>query len=441
MDCRDIEIHRFKDNQTILFKGPGVIRGGSSGKLFFKLFNQSEITKNTFDYIAKIHSGEDPESVNVKLLIEDYDGVKWNGAWSVPEINLFQKSNFTITGKFDQLATRIDKIDGDEDIGITELVYIGSLNLPLTGSVYEKRLHGDEVISTKVWNDHHEIVFNNSTIIFQESSKRERTSVKAKHSDGFSPPYVENWIAEALIFSTARMIYPRITIRHFEKNALFFIRETPEKSASAMPPVFFGSPSINENIWKVFLSYLKKCSELNQFDFLKLSKGFFEVLLASRGTVQGFLISLSLYIEFCITQIFDKPNNKAGKKLTNSCIQSLMQHVENWRGPVDLKSRAKGLLSMLNTPSISKRMNQLVESRVITLKQKGVWTKARPYLAHGGLVDFSKTDEFWHIRNYLISMAYRISLYIIAYKGKVIDYDGNKFEFVEFNWDKIAQPD
>ncbi len=440
MDCHDIEIHRFKEDQPTLFKGPGIIRGGSSGKLSFKLFNQLPITKDTFDYITNLQSGEDPEHVNVNLTITDYDGVKWNGAWSIPSINFFQKNNFTITGEFDQLATRINKIDGDKDIGITELIYIGSLNLPLTGSVHEKRYHGDEVISTKVWNDHHEISFRDSTIIFQESSRKERTSIKAKHSNGFKPPNVENWLSEALIFSTARMIYPRITIRHFEKDALLFIRETPEKSVSAMPPVFFGPPSINKNIWDVFLSYLNKCSELNQFDFLQLSKGFFEVLLASIGTVQGFLISLSLYIEFCISQIFDKPNGKESKDKPNSNIQDLMQHVENWEGPTDLKSRAKGLLSMLNTPSVSNRMNQLVNSGVITTKQKSIWSKARPYLAHGGLVDFSKTDEFYHIRNHLISMAYRISLYIAAYRGKVMDYDGKEFVFVDFNWDTIAQP-
>lgn len=439
MDCHDIEIHPFKDNQPILFKGPGIISGSSSGKLSFKLYNQLPVTKDTFDFIKKIHSAENTEAVNVKLLAEDYDGVKWNGAWSVPEINFFQKDNFIITGQFAQIATRINKIDGDKEVDITELVYIGSLDLPFSGNVHEKRFHGDEVISTKVWNDHHEIFFNDSTITFQESSDRAKTSVKAKHRNGFSPPYTENWIAEALIFSTAKMIYPRITIRHFENDALIFIRETPEVRMSAMPPVFFGSPIIKKNTWEVFLSYLKKCAELNQFDFLQLSRGFFEVLLASRGTVQGFLISLSLFIENCINHIFETPKNMDENKERYSKIQDLIHYVEKWEGSEDLKSRAKGLLSMLNTPSTSNRMNHLIEAGVINSEHKRVWNRARPYLAHGGLVDFSKDDEFWHIRNYLISMAYRISLCIIDYKGKVLDYNGKEFVFVDFLWAQIAQ--
>ena len=94
---------------------------------------------------------------------------------------------------------------------------------------------------------------------------------------------------------------------------------------------------------------------------------------------------------------------------------------------------------MLNTPSTSNRMNHLIEAGVINSEHKRVWNRARPYLAHGGLVDFSKDDEFWHIRNYLISMAYRISLCIIDYKGKVLDYNGKEFVFVDFLWAQIAQ--
>lgn len=438
IDCFDIEVHRFQDNQPPLFKCPGIISGDYSGKLSFKLFNQTPITKDIFDFLRKVQEGHDPQSINARLFAKDYNGIEWNGGWSIPKANVFQlaqSQNCIVHGDFAQLATRVEKIGGEKEKDSTELVFAGTLNLPFSGAIHEKQYHGSEVISTKIWNDHHKLTFQDSSIIFQESDDHALTYVTASHHEQFTPPYVENWIAEAIIFIAGRMVYPRMVIRHFENDALVFIRETPKITESGMPPPFSREPQIRENTWEIFLLYLLKSKETQSFDFLQITKGFSELILASTGTIQGFLISLALYIENSINQIFSEKTISSNNY--RKAVNDLADYVNNWEGDVDVKDRAKRLLSMLNTSDISKNMDVLIKQGVMQEVHKQIWKKARPYLAHGGIIDFSKSEEFWHFRNYFISMVYRLTFRILGYKGKVVDYDGHNFQFVDFNWDNV----
>lgn len=435
MDCVDIEIHRFEDNQPPIFKGPGVIRGDKAGRLSYKVYNQIQVNQEIFAYLKQIKEENDPKKTNLRLSATGYDGMKWSGGWSIPALNVFQVPYLLVEGEFDQLGARIEKIEGDQTKNSTELVFSAYFDLPLAGTVKTQSFHGDEVISTSWWGDHHDIAFGDSVIRFQRSSDKSRLHVTASDSAGFTPPYVENWIAEALTFVTARIVYPRMTIRHFEKDALIFIRATPKSIESGMPPPFPSGPDTSDPFWKVFCAYLLNCKSAQQFEPLEMTKGFSELCLASRGTLQGFLISLSVYIEFCVNLIFSSFKSGTGEEDDyKRKIEDLVQHVSAWDRDNTIRDRAKGLLSMLYTPSLPNRMDDLVGEGVITEIQKKTWKKARPYLAHGNIIDFNKEEDFWHIRNHLISMVYRLIFRIIGYRGLVLDYDGSKFRHISYEW-------
>ena len=166
-----------------------------------------------------------------------------------------------------------------------------------------------------------------------------------------------------------------------------------------------------------------------------MTNGFAELCLASKGTLQGFLISMSIYIEFCVNLIFSSLESHVAEKSDyKNKVQDLVKHVGVWDRDDKIRERAKGLLSMLYSPSLPKRLDVLVEQGVITKTQKKTWKKARPYLAHGNVIDFKKEEEFWHIQNHLISMVYRLIYRIIGYKGFVLDYDGSRFGLIPYEW-------
>ena len=435
IDCVDIEIHGVEDDQSPIFKGPGIIKGDSAGLLTYKIYNQIPVNKDIFDYLKRIREDDDPKKTNIRFFAKSYDGIEWNGGWSIPLVNLFQAPYLLAHGEFDQLATRVKKIEGDQTLNSTELVFSDQVDLPFAGTVKVKRFHGEKLISTSSWGDHHEVAFGDSLILFQKSSDESRTHVTVSYGERFTPPYVENWIAEALIFITARVIHPRMVIRHFENDALVFIRATPKNTKSGMPPLFSKALETREFLWEAFCAYLSKCKSIQQFELLEITRGFCELCLASKGTLQGFLISLAIYIEFCVNQIFSSSKSKVAKEGEyRKKVDDLVQHVGAWGRDEAISERAKGLLSMLYTSSLSKRLDTLIEQGVITEIHKKIWKKARPYLAHGNVIDFNKEEEFWHFRNYLISMVYRLILRIIDYRGLVLDYDGKEFVHVPYEW-------
>ena len=268
-------------------------------------------------------------------------------------------------------------------------------------------------------------------ILFQKSVDNNRLHIKAYHGEKFNPPFVENWLTEALIVSTARVVRPRMVIRHSSETALLFIKATPRNTLSGMPAPFLWQFSNTEAFWQMFSSYLSKCKSEQQFEILELTQGFCELCLASKGTLQGFLISISLYIEFCVNQIFSSKN--CGEQFKKN-VDNLIEFVGTWECDSDIRIRAQKILTMLNNPSINERLNVLIDKAVIDNIHKKIWNKARPFLAHGNVIDFKKEDEFWQYRNYLIPMVYRLMFRIIGYKGIVLDYDGRQFRHVDYKW-------
>lgn len=238
IDCVDIEIHGFEDSQPPIFKGPGTIRGGSDGRLTYRIYNQIQVNKDIFNYLKLIKENDAPKKTNIRFSAKAYDGIEWHGSWSIPSVNLFNAPYLLVHGEFDQLDTSIKKTEGDQTLNSTEVVFADQLNLPFSGTVQVKSFHGEKLISTSSWGDHHKVSFGDSLILFQKCSDKTRTHVTVSHGENFTPPYVENWITEALIFIAARVIQPRMVIRHFEKYAIVFIRSTPKNSKSGMPAPF-----------------------------------------------------------------------------------------------------------------------------------------------------------------------------------------------------------
>jgi hypothetical protein len=100
------------------------------------------------------------------------------------------------------------------------LVFSDYFDLPLAETVKVQSFHGEEVISTSWWGDHHDIAFDDSVIKFQINSDKSRLHVTASNGAGFNPPCVENWIGEALTFINAQINLSKDDQTHFEKDTL-----------------------------------------------------------------------------------------------------------------------------------------------------------------------------------------------------------------------------
>jgi hypothetical protein len=434
IECHDIEIHGILDNCPPLYKGPGIISGKEKGAVSFRLHNQIEVSEEAIRLI--FNKSQQSEVTQVRVFARDYDDIRWTGGWSIPTVESSRSGKFIVHGQFDQLSTRLKRSEGNNHNNTTELVFANAPALPLTELIEEKKLHRGEQIFSRTWYDRHELDFNGAKIKFFSNNSNNLFYITTEHREGFAPPYVENWIPEALIFTTASLVYPRMVIRHFEDDALIFLRNTPSETQSKMPPSIIGFPNSKRELWKIFKAYLEECVRCNEFEQLAITKIFSEVVIASTGTLQAFVLSLAVCVENLVGQIAEELNINIPDK---GAVKDLKSYIEKWPGNEEVKSRAIGLLSMLRTKSTSQALQVLKEENVVEDRHIRGWKKIRPFLAHGGIIEFPIDEDFWLQRNLLISMVYRLALRKIGYKGLITDHASSDIESIDFQWDRKCQ--
>lgn len=447
IECCNIKVHGMLDHHPPLFEGPGTIRGNNEGKISFRMHNQissSPEALGSLNWFKKDGKGLEPAS-HVRIIADDYEGVSWSGAWSIPQTVCARGSQSIIFGDFDQLSTRIPKTQDDKQLNVTELVYGYKLKLPLSGALLPSsvgkiesfKVKDGEVLSRETLVQGQDLDFKGAKISIIKNELKNRTHIIAAKREGFNPPFVENWLRDAIVFVTACLAYPRLTIRHFEKDALIFLRAYPSDTRTGMPPP--ARPWYWAECWELFTLYLAKCEEAQQFESIDLTRVFQEVILASTGTVQAFVLSLALCIENLIGQLSESLNLEVTDKAQ---IKELDSYVRSWQGNEAVKNRALGLLSMLGTKSTSAALNKLQSDGTIEPQHVDAWKKIRPLLAHGGIIKDPFDPVFWQSRNLLIDMTYKLIYRLIGYHGTAhwLKKFAHQLDHQEESETEIAQP-
>jgi hypothetical protein len=222
-------------------------------------------------------------------------------------------------------------------------------------------------------------------------------------------------------------------VRHFEEDALIFLRNTPSDTNSKMPPAIIGLPNLRSELWNIFKTYLEECVKCNEFEQLVTTKIFSEVIIASTGTLQAFVLSLAVCVENLAGQLANEFNIRTVDK---EAFKELRNYLEQWQGDEDVKNRAIGLLSMLRAASTTQVLQALKEENVVQDKHIKAWKDIRNSLAHGGIIEFPIEENFWLKRNLLISMVYRLVLRKIGYKGMMTDHASSDIEAIDFQWER-----
>lgn len=436
IDCVKISMYKADDNdrKNPIFQGPGTITLNADGTISYKIYNQNAITAKMLKYMQYANQDINPNEKVCVFKGKDYLGIDWSGGPTIPQIPISSLNSLQyvlIKGQVDYLTTQ-DNLHDKCEKTFTELYYVKHPRLPYNGNVKITAQTERKVLTTQFKRQHQTVDCNSSKIYFAEDLDNKYLKITAEHTSGFEAPYVENWITQALMVSTGKTMQPRIIIRHNDDSTIMSILGRPYAVYdSILLSPFLHFHEQEGEFWKFFIKYVCYCIQEHPSDYHPLTVGFIELSSASKSTLKNFICILVTYIEFCIDQIFEK------NKIDNESIQTIRDIVKNCKIPKEdqaIKDRALGLLSLLDTPRISKRLKQLVEKQIITNTQSRIWLDIRPKVAHGAVLNFSHYDFDVDSKRHLVCMIYRLLFQIIHYDGYALDYnnENKKYQFVKF---------
>lgn len=432
IDCKRIRLRNQKELhfEPARFFGPGSISADSEGHFRFRMFDTHQRDpKELIALVRSARSGEEPMAIDA----EDYEGTSWTGAWFIPDVTVSSSgAACVVTGEFPQLSTRVP-LSGDHNAHTTTIYFSETFRLPMTGRSYSQRVRNDEVERVSVHHDRTELSFHGAEIIINVDEAGHETVVSTTYGGAWKPPLCEVGLRDALAFVTAVAIYPRITVRAFDNDALVFLRSTPKEARTGMPRPIGGVPRNAKAFWDVFLAFLAYCDEIGLRDIEQafystpLSRVNSELLPASTGTIHGFILSLVVAIEAVVTAIMPAAKDRPS-------IDEFVNYVRSWNGDDSLKNRAIGILkSFLNQVSANQRLRCLVQNHVVTEEQRNLWDSLRQRVTHGHLVDYDD-EHLEEKRLQLITMYNRLALRLLNYRGVVTNYAVTPPQDVPFDW-------
>ena len=231
IECSNIVLRGRDDSIGPYFSGPGVISGDISGP--FTVSVHDSLKKDPEQFMELVNA------VNRGLMMcfdaTDYSECEWTGGWLNPTIRVSNVSRSFVTGTFSQLSADIPLTSFDSFRSSTVNYYSGHLGVPMLEVTNIQRTRGNEIEQRSTHWDRTQLEFDGGTIVIQEDEKKGRTLVSTSHMEGWTPPYCEIGLADAIGFVCATPTRPRITIRYFDNRASLFIRETPSDLRSGLP--------------------------------------------------------------------------------------------------------------------------------------------------------------------------------------------------------------
>jgi hypothetical protein len=98
-----------------------------------------------------------------------------------------------------------------------------------------------------------------------------------------------------------------------------------------------------------------------------------------------------------------------------------------------LKNRISSAIGTWKQPSASTKIQNLVNSGLVTEDEFAAWKKARNPLAHADLPKCSDLQEYVDIGSKVLTLFYKLIFNCIAYNGPYVDYGAEGWPTSEFS--------
>jgi hypothetical protein len=232
-------------------------------------------------------------------------------------------------------------------------------------------------------------------IHFEYDPSAETLFITAPTSEALPHPYAENWLGEPLVILFGQFVFPRLVSRNFGGNrSLVWVRRSPNPIyESRWTALWDGNkyPPNRAEFWTNYREILNLIANAQNFESHKITRLYYEIIQAARGTRWVWALTFSSTIEALTQMLQAEGQGPSGTEI--AAAESLVADISKLSGDERLKSIAKNAIHRSVQVTTVRKLRALKATSVISDAQLAAWEEIRNAVMHGSLVSPYSTEE------------------------------------------------
>lgn len=399
IECPEVKLFGGHDHQPPIFVGPGRIDILTSTSIEFTMH---ATPTDTGDAIRRLRSSqENPYETfeQFRLRATDYEGTKWNGGWTSPELKGLPRVVWPLTGHLQSLLTSPKDEWVSKESGV-ELVFDPPLRLPMDEALVTVATVGGEEVQRKHGAGQQVVPVLGSEIRFFHEPGDDALWVTAKTTKELPHPCAENWLSEPLRVLLGQLVFPRLVARNFgDGSAQVWLRPSPPHLSGTGLASFLGADprAAREEFWDLYAHYLSLVAGWRDddghqlFEANPVTRYYEEIIQATQGSRWVLCFTLASTAEG-LARMLLRPDEERSD-FQQSDLDELLSHISAWDGNKDLRERIAAEVRRAGQRTIGRYLRDLVQTGVVEHESERAWAGIRHSVAHGNLVIPWATQE------------------------------------------------
>jgi hypothetical protein len=432
IDCLEMRLTQRKQENPIVFSGPGFIRLSGDGNLEFKIYAREVLNTSALASLDDQMNGISGQIYSdgdfYTLAALDRANNQWQADYLIPQVSWpgFQSQTPVVHGELRTLRAH-GIFANPTRKHLLRLHFFEELDLAYTHI-------GSEESSTGLVLHRDRAGFSALGCDFWVTKADSQTIVQAQSDDPFAP-YFETRAIEALQFMLARSLVLRVMVRAegTTKHELEFASDVAKSGRAKLdPPLARGYQGFYECFWPLFTCYLKYVVENNDTRYWhSCSYHLNNACEASTHSVDTWATAVCVAVEG-ISSLIDVKQTKEEKKANKAVIKAVSEFIDSQELDQNLTTRLKGLLGQLNNVRVGDRLERLRVIGHVSAEHRKAWSDLRNRQAHPkhsdprdiNMADLQQTLDWIGKTTVLM---YHIVFHLIGYSGKYVDYGTRRY--------------
>lgn len=383
-----------RDWEPPVLVGKGEVCVHSPDRFEFTLTGRATNFTDAFRRFRKAQDNPYDTFEQFRLIGTDERGVHWAFGWTTPTVGDVSNGEWQVHGSIQTIATdaRNESVSGQSSAENIIEFQAQHTAIPIIGGFTSQTADGHR---------EHEIETLGTRITFNFEPTSRQLFITCPTNETLTHPYLENWLAEPFRIIFGQLIYPSLVARNFgDGRAMVDLRRAPKfiphAGFAALWAADIGAKS-RDTFWKLyalilqFIAGARSPGRQSHLGSNLLTQFYEEIVQAARGTRWVWALTLASVIEGQSKMLKLTAQPVAAD---NGAVASLTDHIQQWTGSNDLKSRAIGEVKRVEQLTATRVLAQLRDKAIIADAELASWKSIRNEVMHGTLISpWSQKDE------------------------------------------------